>query len=1386
MSYRSLRIRPFRTSEDSTSPSPIWVFMSPYPARRYSTYPHFRPRDGEIAKGSQQLDYASRESEEDVTASRVTNEGVSIQDEISKLARESQQSETSISSTQPTFHSTYSREGKSHSLFLPEVPKTWGPRNNNGEIAELQRLKLLRSAFLEAASNRLHRRSQIISRAVKSEARLQALSNLLYPYRRRPMYWERNFYLIFQSRRPSNHDGNHIPGLRFSQFADEWFQDLFKNGDIEAASVRWQQLSSLQQRKRWPHIMLKCLVVSTKQAFDFLLATHVKPLPPFEIVMDAMLYLKRARADEINSSTELRDQYMQVLSKQLQPTRWIYHMERKHLDLLLEDCTGEEGRHLFEKLLGADVDLTDYCMLIFMDFFTRIGNIDLALKALNGIDLHLRRRPNRNVLSRCMNLLKLDTITSDGTSPNFRILPQILQAGVKPSLALHNIIMKNAVNLGASVVAWDLFRYIQEHDLPSDARTYLILLQDSLARRDAARLQEILDAIHKRDDLSKNPHLIVYTLTVIRVIHGQDLKLSPRVVFSNMLAIYSRAFSTAPLRHLKMVSGNSRSLSSPNQLDPDVETLSYVVQSYVLAQHSPMVVQSLFDWTEHLRSECDDLALALTQCLPVYDGYIAFFARRSETLPRCLQIIQAMLDRKVQPSATTWGILALAFTKHGQPQAAEEVRGMMDRQGIRLEEKTVRLIMELQPHADPARLASPPVQDQDERSKEVSLGRESAHAHAGQDSKSEIQDLLDPVDDATFSNDFHHSDVSEGRQLNTPDISDGVALKTAQTAPRRDLSQLEKQLPAQPTSVQPAGQISNDPMRYRQSLDNNEDDTVHNFSTTESYETGDLDPMCQDELDLLLLAPAPVTTSKMPHVQQVNGPSPGPVLRSASTPESDAPDKVTPSHIRLVHVKQNLRQAEVDNRSSGTQDTSGLVFEGLVFGTEEDEDSVSWARREDVRNQEAGRRKTVKEKKRASNEESARKDEKAKAKKGTRDKIKAFEQYKEEIQSRALQNSRFAFTNVVFTTEGEASLIWARTKEKRDKEWAEANDRDEEEIQSQARDSLEGESGGQNSQVQKEQDEKSLRVPKASDLLVTGFVPDPEDGLNFGWAGMPDSQNYRGERQESVREGMVSRLTQEQEIQNLETNDEGFKILIRDIGAADPRASEPRGPRMSILRAGRVRIMKVVTKRSRLAQEKGGEMKMIGEKVEGKKRNASADSSVSRLEAARIKHFKERLTSPQPAPLHLKANQDVRAEPDRRPTLLDLPSEHREWTNNNCDKVEPDEGLTLKSTEHENDLILPHYKKFYATAEAQMADQNAAASENAEPANQGGETRSHTSGSIEADQREDASSFNVRPEIPPGTSGKVHRGSTFNIAKARHDGASPLTEDRTSDRRLEP
>ena len=617
---------------------------------------------------------------------------LSIGDEVDEPAKETSRNQPHASIKQTAFHSTYYKGGDSRTLSLPETPRDWGNVENHGRISDLHRRLILRSAYLEALSRRSKQRLQMISQAIKSESRLKALSELLYPYRRRPLRWEARFFALFNSATAKK---DRTPTIPISPWADSWFNKLFTSPTL-TATQRWQLLSLRNKRRRWPDVMLRCLTVSADQSLYFLIKTNVKPLAPFELVMDALLYIKRSYGAEINSRADLQSQFVQVLRQQREPSRWIYQMEQKHLDLLLEDCTDEEGKDLFEKLLNYEIHLSYHCLLTLMGFFTRSGDIDSALKALDHMEIERRLHADEYLLSRCTNLLKLDHIVHDGDSPNFRILPRILEAGVKPNLPIHNLIMKNAVNLGAHVVAWDLYRYMQERHLPTSARTYLILMQDALARRDPEGLEEIFSAVHGRKDLSQNPYLIACTLNVIRVMYGHYMMRSSTLVFSKMLAVYCRAFSTAPLRHLRIIYESTRLSFSQVQVEPDANTLAFVVWAYVTSQYVPKVVESLFAWVEHLRSKGDETALALTRCLPYYDGFILFFARESSSLPTCLQIVQLMLDRGVEPSATTWGILVKALEKHGQFQAAEELRTMMGQKGVNAEKATAGLNMHQQ------------------------------------------------------------------------------------------------------------------------------------------------------------------------------------------------------------------------------------------------------------------------------------------------------------------------------------------------------------------------------------------------------------------------------------------------------------------------------------------------------------------------------------------------------------------------------------------------------------------------------------------------------------------------------------------------------------------
>lgn len=65
-----------------------------------------------------------------------------------------------------------------------------------------------------------------------------------------------------------------------------------------------------------------------------------------------------------------------------------------------------------------------------------------------------------------------------------------------------------------------------------------------------------------------------------------------------------------------------------------------------------------------------------------------------------------MLDRGIRPSATTWGILALAFTKHGKLETGAKIKKMIDLESSRPKGKATRSIMDSVSDADPVESAS--------------------------------------------------------------------------------------------------------------------------------------------------------------------------------------------------------------------------------------------------------------------------------------------------------------------------------------------------------------------------------------------------------------------------------------------------------------------------------------------------------------------------------------------------------------------------------------------------------------------------------------------------------------------------------------------------------
>ena len=411
--------------------------------------------------------------------------------------------------------------------------------------------------------------------------------------------------------------------------------------------------------------------------------------------MDCLLFLKRVHWHDVVEDPALRMLFNTVLSEKRMKECWpCSTMKQRHLDLFLEDASPDEGRQLLDDFTAAYSKPSDSTMLRFMDFLTKTGDIDRALHCLQLIAPATLAAPEARVLTRCTNLLKLDTVEKKGSSRNFNILPRMLESGVKPNLIIHNIVIKNAFQAGMSGVGWDLFHFMQEQGLPVDARTYLALLKDAFLHQNTLRLNELFSAIHQRSDLFRNSHIVAYTLNIVRLVCYQK-KLSPIETFSNMLPMYTRAFDTEPLERLNLLTGIETPHANTNLPQPDSRTLAFTVWSYILSQREPFVVNTLWNSFQRLVQAGDPLIVGMSELDIVYNAFVVFHSRRVTGLERCLAVIQRMLDTGwCTPTARTWGILLLAFVKHGRFGAAEKLKKILSKRAVKADEDTQKLMQQ--------------------------------------------------------------------------------------------------------------------------------------------------------------------------------------------------------------------------------------------------------------------------------------------------------------------------------------------------------------------------------------------------------------------------------------------------------------------------------------------------------------------------------------------------------------------------------------------------------------------------------------------------------------------------------------------------------------------
>ncbi|EXJ72254.1 uncharacterized protein A1O5_04758 [Cladophialophora psammophila CBS 110553] len=427
------------------------------------------------------------------------------------------------------------------------------------------------------------------------------------------------------------------------------------------------------------YILLGCLADSARKT---LLILSVLPVLPrdWRTRCECLCYLDLVYRDEIGA-----DPYLQELfAKQIALVSRIWTLPGEaipshFLVLLLRHNDVEHCENIIDTIFQNHASVPPRLILIMVDHFTKLGDADRAIELLSRIPPSQREEYKVGILDRCANLITIDTVEESDTVGNFRTLPKLIELGMPMDAKAHNLIIERAVSLNVPDVAWGVFRFMEARNIHVDERSHLFLLKDSFERQNRDKLDEVMSAIHQREDLYRYPYLVTYMMHIVRVVCTIDRKLPSGISVSHLLAIYDRAYDRAPLVKLGIVNPLPAEESLSKKLDqPPPAVLGFTIWAYVLCQRDERLVSALWYWIIHMIKQGDQSILECAKHDILYNGFIHFYARSRFFLRKAVDVVEAMIERDLcLPTERTWSEVLCGFLQHGEEEAAEKIWRMM-------------------------------------------------------------------------------------------------------------------------------------------------------------------------------------------------------------------------------------------------------------------------------------------------------------------------------------------------------------------------------------------------------------------------------------------------------------------------------------------------------------------------------------------------------------------------------------------------------------------------------------------------------------------------------------------------------------------------------------
>ncbi|KAJ5160532.1 uncharacterized protein N7482_007536 [Penicillium canariense] len=471
----------------------------------------------------------------------------------------------------------------------------------------------------------------------------------------------------------------------------------------------WQASHRDVKAAQWQALAFWLLQNDPKLFLDFLVVTMKgKEKPDFTMVTDCLLYVDNFYYAELkNWETGPRSHsYSWMIEYCLRPSTWpIIAPPQKGIRLYIRRARPYGVRLAFRTMKARKIKWKAETQLCLVNRFTQLGDADRALSALKLVP-RLKdpafTMNSQGVLRHCCKLLTLDTVEDSEDGRNFRILPQLLEMGVRPDRDMMNVVLSNAFKTGDHQLGADMLQFMTSQDYTFDSYTYVTLLTDAVSRGDQARVHELINEVDAQEEIRKNPFVankIFHSHYVFTAKH-MDVDSDPSGVFYSMLDMYNKLHDITPLKELLIIPPHYKPQDEGPKSPPTPMALYIMIATYFRCRSRVSTVQRIYHRFHELVCQGHPTIAPLAATDHTYNEFLIALRKSSRALHSCVRIVEDMLHpptgtaiEHTKPSYRTWAILLSVFIWHRRAAAAEKIKEMMAKHKVHYNDVTWNLII---------------------------------------------------------------------------------------------------------------------------------------------------------------------------------------------------------------------------------------------------------------------------------------------------------------------------------------------------------------------------------------------------------------------------------------------------------------------------------------------------------------------------------------------------------------------------------------------------------------------------------------------------------------------------------------------------------------------